>query len=78
MRPVLGLFVVSLVMSAFALALQLVAIHVMPVSVVETVKRGLGSVAALVLGRLFFSELLNASRVLAVVLMTAGVALVLL
>lgn len=77
-RPVLGTFVVALLLSAAALGLQLLAIDVLPVSVVETVKRGFGSVAALAMGHVMFGESLNRGRVTAVVLMTVGVALVLL
>lgn len=76
--PVLPLFVVALLLSAAALGLQLLAIGLLPISVVETVKRGLGSVAALAIGSALFGEPLNRGRVVAVVLMSVGVALVLL
>lgn len=72
------LLALALVASAAAMGLQLVAIHLVWVSVVETVKRGLGSAAALVLGWLLFRERINAGRVAAVAVMTAGVAMVLL
>ncbi len=73
-----GLLAVALLTSAAALGLQLVAIHLVWVSVVETVKRGLGSAAALGLGWLLFGEEITAGRVAAVAVMTVGVALVLL
>lgn len=73
-----GLLVIALVTSALALGLQLVAIHVIWVSIVETVKRGLGSAAALGMGWALFGEQVTPGRVAAVAVMTAGVALVLL
>jgi len=73
-----GLLAVALVFSAAALGLQLVAINLVWVSIVETVKRGLGSAAALGLGWLLFGELVTAGRVGAVAVMTVGVAMVLL
>jgi uncharacterized membrane protein len=73
-----GLLAVALVTSALAMAFQLLAIHVVWVAIVETVKRGLGSAVALGLGWLMFGERVTAGRIGAVALMTAGVALVLL
>lgn len=73
-----ALLVIALLTSALALALQLVAIHLIWVSIVETVKRGLGSAAALGLGWALFGEEVGPGRIIAVVVMTAGVALVLL
>lgn len=73
-----GLLVVALFTSALAMAFQLVAIHLVWVAIVETVKRGLGSAVALGLGWMMFGERVTAGRVGAVAVMTAGVALVLL
>ena len=72
------LLAIALLTSAAALGLQLVAIQLVWVSVVETVKRGLGSAAALGLGWALFGEEVTAGRVAAVGVMTAGVAMVLL
>lgn len=74
-RP--GLLVLALTASAVALALQVVAIQVVLVSVVETVKRGLGNAAAVAVGGGVFGERVGAAQWLAVALMAAGVALIL-
>jgi drug/metabolite transporter (DMT)-like permease len=73
-RP--GLVVVCVLLSLAALSLQLLAIRVVWVGFVETMKRGLGSVLALVWGRLVFGEAFAARRVAAVLLMGLGVALI--
>ena len=67
-------------MASFGLAYgaQLVAVQELPASLVETVKRAIGMIGALVLGRLLFGERLTAARVAAVVAMAGGVGLVLL
>lgn len=67
----------ALLLSAAALGLQLVAIGLVWVSVVETIKRGLGNLAALAYGRWLFGEAIDATRVSGVVAMAAGVALIL-
>jgi drug/metabolite transporter (DMT)-like permease len=72
-----GPFVLALVSSTLALGLQLVALKVILVSVVETVKRGIGNLMAVVLGRAAFGEALTLRKLGAVVLMAAGVALIL-
>ncbi len=72
------LLAAALVTSAVAMGLQLVAIHLVWVAVVETVKRGLGSAVALGLGWTMFGETVTAGRVGAVAVMTVGVGLVLL
>ena len=70
-------FAVALVLSAFALTLQLLAIHLVWVSLVETLKRGFGNLAALVYGRFLFGEAITGVRVAGVAMITAGVALIL-
>ncbi len=75
-RP--GLMVAALAASAIALALQLVAIQIALVSIVETVKRGVGNAAAVAVGGGVFGERVGAAQWLAVALMAAGVALILL
>lgn len=75
-RP--GLLIVALLVSASALALQLIAIRIVLVSLVETVKRGLGNVAAAALGRWVFHERVGWWQWTAVAVMAAGVALILL
>ena len=64
--------------SVLALGLQLVAITRVWVGLVETLKRAVGSLLALVSGWLFFGEQIDLQQVLAVLLMGAGVGLVLL
>jgi drug/metabolite transporter (DMT)-like permease len=75
-RP--GLVVVAFLVSGMALALQLVAIQRVFVSLVETVKRGLGNAAAAATGAWVFHERVGRWQWLAVAVMGAGVALILL
>ncbi len=69
-------FVAALVASTLDLGFQLAAIHVLLVSVVETLKRGLGNLLAVLLGRLVFGEALTWAKLAAAVLMAGGVALI--
>jgi|GEM_PF-345681 drug/metabolite transporter (DMT)-like permease len=71
-------FLLALVASTLALGFQLFALKVVLVSVVETVKRGLGNLLAVLFGRLAFGEPMTLSKLAAAVLMAAGVALILL
>lgn len=75
-RP--GWLAAGVVLSVVALALQLLAIRLVWVGFVETMKRGVGSLLALVWGWLIFGEPLAAHRFVAVALMGLGVALILL
>lgn len=61
-----------------ALAVELEALRVVPVGFLEVIKRGLGMAGAILLGRALFREPITLPKVAAVVLMTAGVALVVL
>lgn len=72
-----GVFAVALVTSILALGLQLLAMQQVWVGLVETLKRGLGNVSAVVLGRAVFGEPVSLRKLLAVGLMAAGVALIL-
>jgi drug/metabolite transporter (DMT)-like permease len=72
-----GTVAVALVLSALALGLQLVAIQLVWVSLVETLKRGLGNLAALAYGRWLLGEAISRLQVAGVGLMAAGVALIL-
>jgi len=69
---------IALIASTLELGLQLAAIRVVLVSVVETVKRGLGNFLAVALGRLVFGEPLTWGKAAAAAAMAAGVALILL
>ena len=73
-----GRLLLLVLLSMVALALLLVAFTVAWVGAVETFRRAIGSVMALALGRWFFAERITLNKVIAVVLMTAGVALILL
>lgn len=75
-RP--GLMLSLILVNVGALALQLVAIKLVWVGFVETMKRGVGSFLALLWGRLIFDEPFEPQRFVAVGLMGAGVALILL
>jgi len=77
-RTVRGPFAAALVVSAAALGLQLIAMQHLWVGLVETLKRGIGNLLAVLLGRLLFAEAVTLHKVAAVALMGGGVALVLL
>lgn len=70
-------FVLAVFLSAAALGLQLLAIQVVWVGLVETLKRSIGNVSALLFGRLLFAESVTPRKLLAVLLLGIGVALIL-
>jgi drug/metabolite transporter (DMT)-like permease len=70
-------FLLGVVVSAVALALQLIAIQTVWVGLVETLKRGIGNGMAVIFGRLVFQEAITARKIAAVGLMVVGVALIL-
>ncbi len=70
-------FLLGVVVSAVALALQLIVIQTIWVGLVETLKRGIGNGMAVVFGRLVFQEAITARKVGAVGLMVVGVGLIL-
>jgi drug/metabolite transporter (DMT)-like permease len=76
-RRVPGVLALALVVSSTALGLQLLALPLLYVGTIETLKRGIGNFMALVSGRLFFGEAVTVSKVLAVGLMAAGVGVIL-
>lgn len=76
-RQARTLFVLALLSSTLALGLQLVAIQWVFVSLVETAKRGVGNVAAVLVGRSVFREPLTLAKIGAALLMSVGVALLL-
>ena len=71
------LLLTAVVIGAAAQALQLLSLQHAWVGFVETVKRGIGSSLALVLGRLFFAEPLTVRKVLTVGVIVAGVVVML-
>ena len=73
-----GLLLVSIVISVLGLALLLMSLAYLWVAVAETVRRAVGSIAALAIGRWVFHEPITTPKVLGIVLMSLGVALILL
>lgn len=72
-------FILALIASTLALGFQLVALKAgVLVSLLETLKRGIGNLLAVVLGRAAFGEAVTAGKLAAALLMAAGVALILL
>ena len=76
-RRVPGLYALSLMASCFALGLQLLALPLMFVGTVETLKRGIGNLMALVFGWIFFREAATLQKVAALAVMAVGVGLIL-
>lgn len=76
-RATFGLVGFAIGLTAVGLILNFIALKLGWVGFVETFKRAMGSVLALVWGRLIFSEALSATKLIAVALMAAGVALIL-
>lgn len=64
----------TVVFAAGGFALQLVAIKVLFVGVVETLKRAVGLVCAIALGRLAFSEPITPTKLVAAAIMAGGTA----
>jgi drug/metabolite transporter (DMT)-like permease len=72
-------FVLALAASTLALGFQLVALQAgVLVSLLETLKRGIGNLLAVILGRAAFGEMVTPGKLAAALLMAAGVALILL
>ena len=72
-----GLLALALVVSAAALGMQFLAMPLVFVGTIETLKRGIGNGMALVYGHTLFGEAVTLPKVLAVALMAAGVGLIL-
>lgn len=72
--PLLG----AIVCSASAFSLQLLALQVIPVRLIEVMKRVIGLLMAVLLGRVMFHEPLTRQKMQAIVSMAMGTALVLL
>lgn len=78
LKPAAPTLLLALLSSVVALGAQLYALQLTFVSIVEAIKRAFGMTLSVVNGRVFFAEKVTRRRVIAVVLMSAGVALVLL
>lgn len=76
-RHVRWVFALALVTSILALGLQLLAIQKIWVGLMETLKRGIGNVSAVIFGRAVFGEPVTLRKLLAGGLMAAGVGLIL-
>jgi drug/metabolite transporter (DMT)-like permease len=76
-RRVPGFFVLALIVSCLALGLQLLALPLIFVGTIETLKRGIGNFMAMISGWFFFRETVTVPKVLALALMAAGVGLIL-
>jgi len=76
-RSVRVAYLAALVAAGLALALQFLALRLVLVSFVETVKRGIGMAFAVVNGALLFGEPLTMPKLAAILTMTIGVALIL-
>ncbi len=73
-----GVLAASVVCAFLGLSLQLAAFRVVPVGLFETIKRGIGFVLAMLSGRLILGEAITTAKLLAVLLMGLGVALIVL
>lgn len=73
--PLVGLLAV---LYAGAMGLQMVALTMVYVGVVEVVKRVMGQLSSVVLGRLYFGESVTLTKIMGLILMGAGVYLIVL
>ena len=71
----IGLLVATVAFSVFAFGAQLYAVRDLPIGLVDTLKRAVGGVAAVIWDRTFFGEPVTVGKLAAVGLMTGGVAL---
>ncbi len=65
---------VGVLLAALAMAFQLLALKVLLVGVLETIKRALELVASVLIGRFVFAETLDATKLAGVLLMALGTA----
>ena len=77
-KRVKGTYLIALVVGSIGFGLQLVAIQLVMVSIVESVKRAIAMTLAVVNGRIFFGEPVTIGKVLGIVMMSFGVVLILL
>lgn len=78
MRGSWGLLLATVLVSAAALGAQFVALGGVELGFLETIKRGIGGILAVLFGRAFFSEPVTPAKLAAVSLMTVGVGLMVL
>lgn len=72
-RSQAGAMVAAVLVGAAAIAGQLVALGAIAAGVVETIKRGVGNLLAVLLGAAVFGERIRASKLVGIVLMALGV-----
>lgn len=77
-RGSFGLLLAAVATGVAALGTQLVAIQSLSIGLVETIKRGVGGVLAVVWGRALFGEPIAPRKLVALALLVGGVALLLL
>ena len=77
-RTQLGRLVLATLTGSAALGLQLIAVQHIYVGQLETIKRALGLLGAIVFGRLVFGEPITTMKIVAIVVMVAGVVLLML
>jgi drug/metabolite transporter (DMT)-like permease len=77
-RAAWGVLAAAIAVAAAGLVLQLLAIRVAPVGIVEAVKRAVGNLSALLLGAAMFREGLGWRKAVALLAMIGGVMLILL
>ena len=73
-----GLILAAILISFLALGTQLVALPHIPAGTLETLKRGVGNLGAVLFGRIVFGEGVTGGKLLAVAVMVAGVGMILL
>lgn len=78
LREVLGTYLVALALGVTAMGVQLWAIPLVMLALLEAIKRALGLLLAVALGRLMFGEPITGAKLVAVLVMGSGAALVLL
>lgn len=71
-----GVYVLSIASGVLALGVQLLAYQLALVGLVEAVKRAVGMLTSLALGRVVFGERIGLTQVAAVLVMAVGVALI--
>lgn len=74
-RRQIGALILATLAGLVALGMQLLAIQYVLVGVVETLKRAIGLISAVIVGKLAFAEAVNRAKILAVIAMIAGVTL---
>lgn len=59
-----------------ATVLQFFAITLTYVTIMETIKRTLGQLFSIVFGKIFFKEIINAQKILGIIIISLGILLI--